>query len=55
MTQDRKKLLVRRQNERQNDLWVFDTGKSAPAPAEQARFAVNTRDWFIEHDHKREW
>jgi tricorn protease len=55
MTQDRKKLLVRRQNERQNDLWVFDTGKSAPAPAEQARFAVNTRDWFIELDPKREW
>jgi tricorn protease len=55
MTQDRKKLMVRRQNERQNDLWVFDAGKSAPPPAEQARFAVNTRDWMLELDPKREW
>jgi tricorn protease len=55
MTQDRKKLMVRRQSERQNELWVFDAGKSAPPPAEQARFAVNTRDWMIELDPKREW
>jgi tricorn protease len=51
LTQDRKKILLRRNN----DLFVFDAGKSPPPPPEQGKFQVNTRDWMIELDPKREW
>ncbi len=51
MTLDRKKLMVRRQN----DVFVFDVGKSAPVPAEQTKFQVNTRDWMIQLDPREEW
>jgi tricorn protease len=51
MTQDRKKLLIRKAN----DLWVFDAGKSAPPPPEQAKFAVNLRDWTFAVDPREEW
>ena len=51
MTQDRKKLLVRKAN----DLWVFDAGKSAPPPPEQVKFAVNLRDWTFAVDPREEW
>jgi tricorn protease len=51
MTQDRKKLLVRKAN----DIWVFDAGKSAPPPAEHAKFAVNLRDWTFAFDPREEW
>ncbi|MBL8525781.1 MAG: PD40 domain-containing protein, partial [Betaproteobacteria bacterium] len=51
MTQDRKKLLVRKAN----DLWVFDAGKAAPPPADQAKFAVNLRDWNFAIDPREEW
>ena len=51
MTEDRKKLLVRKVN----DLFMFDTGKSAPPQAEQAKFAVNLRDWSIAVDPREEW
>ena len=51
MTQDRKKLMVRRVN----DVFVFDVGKAAPLPAEQTKFQVNTRDWMIQLDPREEW
>jgi len=51
MTQDRKKLLIRKAN----DIWVFDAGKSAPPPPEQAKFAVNLRDWTFAVDPREEW
>jgi tricorn protease len=51
MTQDRKKLMIRRQN----DVFVFDVAKSAPPPAEQSKFQVNTRDWMIQIDPRQEW
>ncbi len=51
MTEDRKKLLVRKVN----DLFMFDTGKSVPPQAEQAKFAVNLRDWSIAVDPREEW
>ena len=56
LTQDRKKLMVRRQpTPLVNEVFVFDTGKAAPLPAEQSKFAVNTRDWMIELDPRQEW
>ena len=56
MTQDRKKLMVRRQpNPLTNELYVFDAGKAAPPAPELAKFAVNTRDWMIELDPRQEW
>ena len=51
MTQDRKKLMVRRQN----DVFVFDAAKSAPPPAEQAKHQVITRDWALQLDPRQEW
>jgi tricorn protease len=51
LTRDAKKLFIRRQN----DLFVFDAGKSAPPPPEQGKFAVNARDWMIQIDPRREW
>lgn len=51
MTQDRKKLMVRKAN----DLFVFDVGKAAPPPAEQIKFQVNTRDWMIQLDPREDW
>lgn len=51
MTQDRKKLMVRKVN----DVWVFDAGKAAPPPPEMVKFAVNARDWSIALDPRREW
>lgn len=51
MTANRKKLLVRKVN----DLFMFDAGKSAPPQAEQAKFAVNLRDWSIAVDPREEW
>lgn len=51
LTADRKKILIRKAN----DLWVFDAGKSAPAAADQGKFAVNLRDWSIEVDPREEW
>ncbi len=51
LTQDRKKLLVRKAN----DLFMFDVGKSAPPAPEQAKFAVNLRDWTIKVDPREEW
>ncbi len=56
MTQDRKKLMVRRQpTPLINEVFVFDVGKAAPLPAEQGKFAVNMRDWMIELDPRQEW
>ncbi|MEQ1517596.1 MAG: S41 family peptidase, partial [Usitatibacteraceae bacterium] len=51
LTQDRKKLLIRKANE----LYMFDAGKSAPAVPEQGKFAVNLRDWTVEVDPREEW
>jgi tricorn protease len=51
LTQDRKKILIRKANE----LFVFDAGKSAPPPLEQAKFAVNLRDWTFAVDPRDEW
>ena len=51
LTQDRKKLLVRKANE----LFMFEVGKSAPPPAEHAKFAVNLREWTIAVDPREEW
>ncbi len=51
MTEDRKKIMVRRQN----DVFVFDSAKSAPPAPEQVKFAVNTRDWMIQFDPRQEW
>jgi tricorn protease len=51
LTQDRKKLMVRRVN----DVFMFDVGKAAPPVPEQIKFAVNTREWMIEIDPRREW
>jgi tricorn protease len=51
MTQDRKKLMVRKAN----DVFVFDVAKAAPPPAEQIKFQVNTRDWMIQLDPREEW
>ena len=51
LTQDRKKLLVRKANE----LFVFDVGKAAPPVPEHAKFAVNLRDWTIQVDPREEW
>lgn len=56
MTMDRKKIMVRRQpTPLVNEVFVFDAGKAAPPPAEQVKFAVNTRDWMIELDPRQEW
>jgi tricorn protease len=49
LSQDRKKILLRRANE----LWVVDAG--AKAPAELAKFAVNLRDFSFAVDPKDEW
>ncbi|MBL8515313.1 MAG: PD40 domain-containing protein [Betaproteobacteria bacterium] len=49
LSQDRKKVLLRRANE----LWVVDTG--AKAPADLAKFAVNLRDFTFAVDPKDEW
>ncbi len=51
ITQDRKKLMVRRLN----DVFVFDVGKAAPSSAELAKFQVNTRDWMVQIDPLQEW
>ena len=51
LTQDRKKLLVRKANE----LFVFDVGKAAPPVPEHTKFAVNLRDWTIRVDPREEW
>ena len=51
LTQDKKRLLVRRAN----DLFMFDVGKAAPALPEQAKFAVNLRDWTIAVSPREEW
>ena len=51
LTQDRKKLLIRKAN----DLFVFDVGKAAPPVAEHGKFAVNLRDWTIAVDPREEW
>jgi tricorn protease len=51
LTQDRKKILIRKAN----DLFVFDAGKSAPPTLEQAKFAVNLRDWTFPVDPRDEW
>jgi tricorn protease len=51
MTEDRKKLMVRRLN----DIFVFDVGKAAPPALEFAKFQVNTRDWMIQIDPVQEW
>ena len=51
LTQDRKKLLIRKANE----LFMFDVGKAAPPVAEHAKFAVNLRDWTIAVDPREEW
>ena len=51
LTQDRKKLLVRKVN----DLFMFDVGKSPPPAPEQAKFAVNLRDWTFSVDPREEW
>ncbi len=51
LTRDGKKIFIRRQN----DLFVFDAGKSAPPPPDQAKFAVNLRDWTYSLDPREEW
>jgi len=51
MTEDRKKLMVRRVN----DVFMFDVGKAAPPVPEFAKFQVNTRDWMIQIDPVQEW
>jgi len=51
LTQDRKKIFIRKANE----LWVFDAGKSPPPPADQGKFAVNLRDWTFPVDPREEW
>jgi len=51
LTRDTKKIFIRRQN----DLFIFDAGKAAPPPAEQAKFAVNLRDWTYSLDPREEW
>ena len=51
LTQNKKKILIRRAN----DLFVFDAGKSAPPPADQAKFSVNLRDWTFAVDPREEW
>ncbi len=51
LTQDRKKLMLRKQNE----IYLFDAGKSPPPPGDFAKFAVNTRDWMIELNPRQEW
>lgn len=51
LTQDRKKIFIRRAN----DLFIFETGKAAPPPPEQAKFAVNLRDWTFPVDPREEW
>ncbi len=51
LTQDRKKLFIRKTN----DLFVFEAGKSAPPPAEQGKFAVNLKDWTFQLDPREEW
>ncbi len=51
LTRDGKKIFIRRQN----DLFVFDVSKSAPPPPEQAKFAVNLRDWTYSLDPREEW
>lgn len=51
LTQDRRKMLIRKAN----DLFVFDAGKSAPPTLEQAKFAVNLRDWTFPVDPREEW
>ncbi|MCY7389665.1 MAG: PDZ domain-containing protein, partial [Burkholderiales bacterium] len=51
LTQDRKKLLVRKAN----DLFMFDVGKSAPPVPEHVKFAINLRDWSIPINPREEW
>ncbi len=51
LTRDAKKIFIRRQN----DLFVFDAGKAAPPPPEQAKFAVNLRDWTYSLEPRDEW
>ena len=51
LTRDGKKIFIRRQN----DLFIFDVGKAAPPPPEQAKFAVNLRDWTYSLDPREEW
>ncbi len=51
LTKDGKKIFIRRQN----DLFIFDAGKAAPPPPDQAKFAVNLRDWTYSLDPREEW
>jgi tricorn protease len=51
LTRDGKKIFIRRQNE----LFVFDAGKAAPPPPDQAKFVVNLRDWTYSLDPREEW
>jgi tricorn protease len=51
LTRDAKKIFIRRQNE----LFIFDAGKAAPPPPDQAKFAVNLRDWTYSLDPREEW
>jgi tricorn protease len=51
LTRDGKKIFIRRQNE----LFIFDAGKAAPPLPEQAKFAVNLRDWTYSLDPTEEW
>ena len=51
LTQDSKKIFLRRANE----LFVFEAGKAAPTPADQAKFAVNLRDWTFPVDPREDW
>jgi tricorn protease len=51
LTKDSKKIFIRRQN----DLFIFDAGKAAPPPPDQAKFAVNLRDWTYSLDPREEW
>ncbi|MBL8511704.1 MAG: PD40 domain-containing protein [Betaproteobacteria bacterium] len=52
LTDDRKKIFIRKTN---NELYIFDAGKSAAPAAEQAKFAVNLRDWAFSLDPREEW